>query len=98
MRGTLFNIKTKIRVNRQEDTMKSRLRRKRQRICTLSTAFLMTVVCSSSICMVNGADPISLHHLVEVQPGTNAVISLQGYDLDGDKVSGWAEVFPSTSA
>ena len=32
------------------------------------------------------ADPLALHQLIEVPTGDEVVVSLAGYDLDGDKV------------
>ena len=36
---------------------------------------------------VNAHDPLALHHLYDVAPGEEIVISLRGHDLDGDQVS-----------
>mmetsp|Transcript_33434 Transcript_33434/g.48406 ORF Transcript_33434/g.48406 Transcript_33434/m.48406 type:complete len:391 (-) Transcript_33434:55-1227(-) len=76
----------------------TRLRRKRQWACTLSRAFLMAVIYSSSICTVNGAEPLALNNLIEVKLGTNAVISLRGYDLDGDETTATITSLPSSGS
>lgn len=44
----------------------------------------------------DGHRPIALHQLIIVQPGGDEVISLRGYDNDGDKLKATVKSLPAT--
>mmetsp|Transcript_34772 Transcript_34772/g.41937 ORF Transcript_34772/g.41937 Transcript_34772/m.41937 type:complete len:363 (-) Transcript_34772:57-1145(-) len=63
--------------------------------------FLKIFVTSASLLSSNrayGDDPLALHHLYEVLVGSDHVISLKGYDLDGDMTQATITTLPTSGS
>ena len=59
---------------------------KRRWSAVFSFFFILYVHCKKSSFCASAFDPLALHQLHEIDLEDEIVISLQGFDLDGDKV------------
>ena len=66
--------------------MKHCKKRRRNTVSTTTKTFI-AVILASYVASTLSIDPLALHQLIEVEVGGEEVISLSGYDLNGDEVS-----------
>jgi len=75
--------------------MKHCKKRRRNTVSTTTKTFI-AVILASYVASTLSIDPLALHQLIEVKVGGEEVISLSGYDLNGDETFATIHSLPTT--